>query len=218
MKFTEIRKQVVAENETYCKNVLDAIKTREEILQRESTKTRWTQYQNNEISREELEAFTSERIKRKYRKQTAQELERLTEIENAESPEEIVIRVDWIKSKTGGYNPHAEITDDVRKWYGSASGCGYDKRTAAIAQAANQSNRILHILAEKKESALKHGEIGSNHDLIGYGSGYSAIPKLEGGVGISNFRNIFERCGYEWKDYSGTTYDLYILTKKESEA
>lgn len=50
MKFTEIRKQVVAENETYCKNVLDAIKTREEILQRESTKTRWTQYQNNEIA------------------------------------------------------------------------------------------------------------------------------------------------------------------------
>ena len=105
----------------------------------------------------------------------------------------------------------------MRRWRGFASGCGYDKRTAAIAEAANQSNRILHILAEKKERELQNGKTGANRDLVGYGSGSgcSAIPYFEGGVGISSYRIMFENCGYEWKDYSGEKYDLYIATKKE---
>ena len=218
MTLSTIKKQIIAENKNRCKTTLEAIETREEILQRESTATRWKQYQQHYITYPEIMRYTTERIERKYQKILDTQLKQLAEIENAESPEEIVIRVDWIKSKTWGYNPHAEITDGKNKYFSNASGCGYDKRTAAIAQAANQSNRILHILAEKKEFELKNGETGSNHNLIGYGSGYNAIPNLEGGVGISSFRNIFERCGYVWYEYSGTTYDLYILTKKESEA
>lgn len=215
MKFEEIKKQVVAENENICANVLESIKVYDERLKANSTKTRWSQYESGKITREELEVFTVERIKRKYQKRTAQELERLMQIENAEIPKEIVIRVDWVRNQYWGNNPHAEIADDVHRWIGSASGCGYDKRTAAIAEAANQSNRILHILAEKKERELQEGKTGTNRDLIGYGSGYSAIPKFEGGVGIESYRAIFENCGYEWKDYSGEKYDLYIATKKE---
>ena len=59
------------------------------------------------------------------------------------------------------------------------------------------------------------GKTGENRDLIGYGSGYSAMPYFDGGVGISSFRQIFENCGYEWKNYSGEKYNLYIVTKKE---
>ena len=54
-----------------------------------------------------------------------------------------------------------------------------------------------------------------NGKLIGYGSGYSAIPNFEGGVGIESFRRIFENCNYNWNDYSGEKYDMYIITKME---
>ncbi len=141
-------------------------------------------------------------------------MERLAQIEEAKSPEQIVIEVNWVKNPYWGNNPHAEITDDMRCWHGSASGCGYDKKTAAIAEAANQSNRILKILADKKERELQTGKTGTNRDLVGYGSGYGAIPYFEGGVGISSFRKIFENCGYEWKDYRGEKYDMYIVTRK----
>lgn len=215
MKYDLIKKALMAEHETHCKNLIEAIEKRGEILQRESTSTRWNQYQSGKITYPELMRLTSERIKRKYQKLTAQDIERLTEIENAESPKEIVIEINWVKSRIWGCNPHAEITDGKNRYFGSASGCGYDKQSAAVSAAVNQSNRILHILAEKKESELQNGKTGTNHKLIGYGSGYSAIPKLEGGVGIESFRRIFENCGYEWKDYSGNNYDLYILTKRE---
>lgn len=215
MRYEMIRKQVVAENKEYCGNMLKAIEEREEVLRRESTTTRWNQYQQKMIAYSELVKYTSERIKRRYKKMVQSELELLKQIEGAENPKEITIYVDWVKNTYWGNNPHAKITDSKNKYFGSASGCGYDKRTAAIAQAVNQSYSILKILCNKKEMELQTGKTGTNHSLIGYGSGYSAIPKLECGVGISSFRNIFENCGYEWKDYSGEKYDLYIVTKQE---
>lgn len=215
MKYEEIRKQVITKNESICVNALEYINSDDGRLKWESTKTRWDQYQNGKISRDELVAFTTKRIEKYYQKKTTQDLERLAQIEEAEIPKEIVIRVEWKKSSVWGYNPHAEITDGYIRWFGSASGCGYDKQTTAIAEAANQSNRILKILADKKERELQAGKTGENRDLIGYGSGYNAIPKFEGGVGIESYRVLFENCGYEWKDYSGEKYDLYIATKKE---
>lgn len=215
MVYEMIKKQVIAENETYCKNMLEAIEEMEAVLQRESTPTRWEQYQQNKITYNELVEYTSKRIKRKYEKMLRSDLELLEQIAKTERPEEITIYVNWVKNPYWGNNPHAEVTDDKRKYFGSASGCGYDKRTAAIAEAANQSLQILKILCNKKELELQKGKTEKNSDLIGYGSGYSAIPKLEGGVGISSFRNIFENCGYKWDDYSGEKYDMYIATKKE---
>lgn len=215
MVYEMIEKQVITENETYCKNMLEAIEKRESVLQRESTLTRWDQYQKKWITRPELVEYTSERIKKKYKKMLQSNLELLEQIATTEMPKEITIYVNWVKNPYLGNNPHAEITDDKKRYFGSASGCGYDKRTAAIAEAANQSLQILKILCDKKELELQKGKTDTNHNIIGYGSGYSAIPKLEGGVGVSSFRNIFENCGYKWNDYSGEKYDMYIVTKSE---
>ena len=214
MVYEKLRKEVIAENEKYCKNMLDAIEKREEVLQRESTPTRWNQYQTKRITRPELVEYTNKRIKKKYEKMLQSDLELLEQIEKAEMPKAITVYVNWVKNSYWGNNPHAEITDDKKRYFGSASGCGYDKRTAAIAEAANQSYSILKVLCDKKELELQKGETGTNHNIIGYGSGYFAIPKLEGGVGIESFRRIFENCGYKWSDYSGEKYDMYIITKK----
>lgn len=215
MVYEKLRKEVIAENETYCKNMLEAIEKRAEVLQRESTPTRWDQYQQKKITYNELVGYTNKRIQRKYEKMLQSELELLKQIEEAELPKEIIISVDWVKNSYWGNNPHAKVADDKRCYFGSASGCGYDKRSTAIAEAANQSCPILKVLCDKKELELQKGETGTNHDMIGYGSGYSVIPKLEGGVGVSSFRNIFENCGYKWIDHSGEKYDMYIVTKSE---
>lgn len=215
MVYEMIKKQVIAENETYCKNMLDAIEKREEILKRESTPTRWNQYQKKMITYSKLVEYTSKRIKKKYRKKVQSGLEMLEQIAKAEAPDEITIHVDWVKNTYWGNNPHATITDDKRRYFGSASGCGYDKRSAAAAEALNQSCSILKILCNKKEHELQIGKTGTNGKLIGYGSGYSAIPNFEGGAGIERFRRIFENCGYNWNDYSGEKYDMYIITKME---
>lgn len=215
MVYEMLRKEVIAENEKYCNIMLEAIEKREEVLKRESTPTRWAQYQQNKITYNELVEYTSKRIKRKYEKLLQSDLKLLEQIAKTERSEEITIYVNWIRNPYWGNNPHAEVRDDRRKYFGSASGCGYDKRTASIAEAANQSLQILKILCDKKELELKKGKAGKNGDLIGYGLSYSAIPKLEGGVGISSFRNIFENCGYKWNDYSGEKYDMYIITEKE---
>ena len=218
MVYEMIKKQVIAENETYCKNMLEEIEKSESVLKRESTPTRWNQYRQNKITHNELIEYTSKRIKRKYEKMLCSDLELLEQIAKTERPKEITIYVNWVKTPYWR-NPYAEVTDDKRNYFGSASGCGYDKRTAAIAEAANQSLQILKILCTKKEIELQRGKTEKNRDIIGYGSGHSAIPKLEGGVGISSFRNIFENCGYDWHDYSRASYDMYIITEKtEKEA
>lgn len=216
MVYEMLRKQVIAENETYCKDMLEAIEAREAVMQRESTQTRWEQYQQKRITYPELVEYTSKRIRRKYEKMLQSELELLEQIAQVKTPYEITIYVNWVKNPYWGNNPHAEVRDDRRKYFGSASGCGYDKQTAAIAEAANQSLQILKILCDKKEIELQKGGTETNRNIIGYGSGNSAIPKLEGGVGISSFRTIFENCGYKWDDYSGEKYDMYIATKKEN--
>ena len=215
MTYEMIKKEIIVENETYCKNMLKVIKEREEILKRESTPTRWNQYQQKRITYPELIEYTSKRIKRKYEKVIQSELEVLKQIEEAEVPNEITIHVDWVKNTYWGNNPHTTITDGKRRYFGSASGCGYDKRSAAIAEALNQSYSILKILCNKKEHELQIGKTGTNGKLIGYGSGYSAIPNFKSGVGIESFRRIFENCNYNWNDYSGEKYDMYIVTEME---
>lgn len=215
MVYKMLKKEVVAETKALYKDMLEAIEKSEEVLHRESTPTRWRQYQEKWITYSELVEYTSQRIRRKYEKILQTNFELLEQIAQVKTPYKITIYANWVKNPYWGNNPHAEVRDDRRKYFGSASGCGYDKRTAAIAEAANQSLQILKILCDKKESELQNGKTGTNHNIIEYGSGYSAIPKLEGGVGVSSFRNIFENCGYKWDDHSGEKYDMYIATKKE---
>lgn len=214
MVYERIKAEIIAENKRMCTNTLEAIEKREEILRRESTDTRWEQYITKKITYPELVRFTTDRIEKKYQKLLKQDLDLLEEIEDAKIPDKIVIKVNWTKSSVWGYNPHAEIIDEKNKFFGSASGSGYDKESAAVAEALNQSMPCLKILCDEKEAQLEKGYTENNHNLIGYGSGYSAIPKFEGGVGVSCFRNILDNCGYIWEDYSGKNYNLYIATKK----
>lgn len=213
MVYEMIRKQVIAENETYCKNMLEAIKTREAVLQRESTPTRWKQYQEKRITYPELVEYTSKRIRRKYEKMLQSDFETIAACEHAILPEEIYILVEWKKSSVWGYNPYATVKIGSATFKGFASGCGYDKLSTAIADAFNKSYRIQKILFEIKEKALQEGETGHNHSIIGYGSGYNALPYFEGGVGIECFVSILQKAGYKCSRNCTNNTNSYFFYK-----
>lgn len=88
---------------------------------------------------------------------------------------------------------------------GRASGCGYDKESAAIATAINASPSIMRVLYE-------HAENGGNFPYSVYT--YAGLPYFDGGCGVSCFRNVFGACGYRWEDGAHRkTFDVYTLTR-----
>lgn len=77
------------------------------------------------------------------------------------------ISVEWKKSREWGYKPHTTVdawtvdADGVTECTtttGRASGCGYDKQSAAIAEAFNASPAILKALYNAEEKRLKGRE------------------------------------------------------------
>lgn len=135
----------------------------------------------------------------------------------------ISILIEWKKSRTWGYNPHAYINIYGNGFFehcdGSASGCGYDKRSSAVGEALNKSKAVLYCLysAEEKRLAMrkKEGKDTSRRNILGYGSGYGILPYFEGGVGIESHRAIFQNIGFSWDDgaYSDTV-DTYTIRAK----
>ena len=198
------------------------------------TAARWDQYQAGKISREKIVELTIKRMEKRQDKATAEKLKKLEKAAAAPDLESVSISVEWTRSRVWGYNPAAEIVVNAgghySKYTGSASGCGYDKRTAAIGAALNQSASVLKMLYTAKEKALatmdpekieamKKGYIfgsESNRDFIHYGAGYGVLPYFEGGVGMSSFRGVFEACGYKCSaDHATKHYDYYHFEKVE---
>lgn len=191
----------------------------------------WDQYRRGEIDRDTAEHRALKRYAKQEEKERAAELAKLDRIANAPDVEYLDISVEWKRSAAWGYNPTAtayiRTADRGRETYtGTASGCGYDKRSAAVAGALNQSNSVLKLLYTAAENALAAGVYPSAvglatgcvtwRDILGYGSGYSILPYFEGGVGVNEFWHIFKNCGF-WtrSNESGKRNDYYFIGKEE---
>lgn len=192
-------------------------------LRRYSTDTRWTQYQNGEITREKAVELAARRaIKANYKTRAAR-LAALERAARAAEPDYISVSVEWKRNSYWGNNPVATVWADIETT-GRASGCGYDKESAAIAEAFNKNLAILRILYKQAEKARENGETCRSkisctgytwRAAIGYGTGYSVLPYFEGGVGASSFLDIFKRAGFDArKTGSGKSYDHYTISKK----
>ena len=189
-------------------------------LKQYSTETRWTQYTAGKISREKAVEYAVKRYNKKKDAETAAKLAHLDRIANAEDINDISVYIDWKRSATWGYNPTATAYTDVGKTTGKASGCGYDKESAAIASAFNEQDTILKILYTIKENALKAGVPDrsatactgrNNTECCGYGAGYSVLPYFEGGVGSNCFWNILKKAGFSVKHHGTAHSDAYTL-------
>lgn len=186
-------------------------KESDEGIKRNSTSAKWDAYQAGRITRAKAVELATARRMKELEKELAQDMQKLDRAEAAPDVQRIAIHVEWKKSRTWGYNPHASvIVNRANRYEGSASGCGYDKRTAAIAEAMDQSAVLLRMLYKLKESTLQAGE------PMPYGCGAcSVLPYFEGGVGMGCYRNIFRACGLQVLEdnETGKHYDFYYIEK-----
>lgn len=193
-------------------------------LRRASTARRWEQFTNGEITEEQAKAYAVKREVKQIEKKRAEKLAHLERIANAPELDYISICVEWKRSYMWGMNPTAYTNTDHERATGTASGCGYDKESAAVAEALNQCDSVLKALYTYKERQLEEGKSDEsrtactgrdNRNIIAYGAGYSAIPYFEGGVGVSCFWHIFELLGFDVRYNNGGKHsDYYTITRK----
>lgn len=136
---------------------------------------------------------------------------------------EISISVNWAKSRTWGANPHAECLirfadaeHGTRSAYseGRASGCGFDKRSAAVQEAfelavkrrdsAGRKESLALAKASLDRFVIEHGEeLWKEYAVVRH-----PVPHFDiGAKGMSTFTRLFQHIGrkydvnYAVKDY-----------------
>ena len=193
----------------------------DERLRDYSTARRWEQYQAGEITRAQAVEYATRRGAAEIDKEAEKKRRRLDAAAQALPITDAGIYVNWTRSRTWGHNPHAEFYGAGDRTDGTASGCGYDKRSAAVAQALNKSPAALRILFELGEKAMEAGETPRRDTAtgynwsgpIGYGAGYGVLPYYEGGVGVSCFWAILRKAGYTVTEAGGNTWDAYTIAR-----
>ncbi len=189
-------------------------------LKEYSTANKWNAYKNGAITREQAESYAITRALKELDKLEAKELDKLATVAAAPAAEWFTIGVHWTRSKMWGYNPTATVTAQNDTTEGHASGCGYDKESAAVAHALNENPSILRILYDAAEKALKDGAtLPTTSDkyrlILGYGCGYDILPYFEGGCGCSCYRSTLEKLGYKWRTGRSTdTFNGYTISKE----
>lgn len=193
-------------------------------LKQYSTDTRWHQFKKGIITREKAVEYATNRVIKQFDKELNNKLNQLERIAAAPDLEYISISIEWKHNKTWGNNPHVIVRSNIGIYTGTASGCGYDKESTAIAQAFNQCDSILKEIYILKEKGLKAGlnDYSStactgvnNSNICGYGAGYDVLPYFEGGVGVNSFWSILEKCDFEIHSYHTKKHDYYSIERSE---
>jgi len=162
----------------------------------------------------ELKEYLKKRLELKTDKKLADLNKKLEFKEGLQEIESLTINVEWKKSSMWGSNPTAEayVNGLGHLSSGSIGGCGYDKKSTAVADVLNQIPQFSKLMCELKNKLSNCKK--TNRELFGYGAGYGIIPKFEGGVGVGCYDRIFNSIGYEFKNISsGKTFDVYQISK-----
>ena len=195
-----------------------------------STVRTWEQYQRGEIDRETAAKRAIKRAERGTDRATVAKLDNLLRAASADDFEAVNIWVHWSHNATWGSNPTADVTVYSRTGVnfeggtGRASGCGYDKRSAAVASALNQCDSVLKVLYTAAESALQSGNAPTQHenglyswrDILGCGNGCDILPRFEGGVGVECYWRTLRNLGFDVDcNERGKHDDFYMIARKE---
>lgn len=182
-----------------------------------STAAKWEAYQAGKLAREKAVEIALQRACRETEKEYLEEVESLENAAAVSDLQSVQIRVEWKRSATYGRNPHAVvIINQANRYEGKAGGYGYDKLSAAIADALNKSAVAKRALYQAKEKAISEGKNpASNRECIAYGAGYGVLPYFEGGVGLISLVNVLQACGLKWKacDETGKHSDYYYFER-----
>ena len=139
----------------------------------------------------------------------ANTLQRLYRVANtATDISTIDISVEWHKSRVWGYNPSCKAFAGYEFTTGHASGCGYDKESASIANALNDNDNVLRILYSFVDRGGEFNMSVGVHSLGG-------LPCFDGGCGVSTISRIFEKCGYKMRTVaSGKMFNAYTIERE----
>lgn len=198
-------------------------------IERYSTERTWAQYKAGLITRDVALERAENRARKENEKWRKSRYDMLAAAEVAKPAEYIRINVEWKRSPTWGYNPTATISAGQCNGFGKASGCGYDKGSAAISSALTECSSIMRVLYDYAEDQLANGfepKVNSYNrfsvswgEVLGYGAGYDVLPGFEGGVGFDTTAAILEKIGYikKFSDRSTKTHDTYYFEMKEGD-
>ena len=182
----------------------------ENLIRQFSTAYTYKKYQAGEITKEMAYKKAYAKMVKTMEKERDKKLEKLTKIEQAEDIQQIRISVEWKKSRTWGSNPHVELSAfSANSCYdakATASGCGYDKESQAIAEALNSIDGVRKLLIEKLDYINEKKPYGINQ--------YGIIPAFSGGVGTNCFTSFFKDIGWKVTEMHGKTYDSYVIEKE----
>jgi hypothetical protein len=195
------------ENET-TKEIIEWAKS-ENLIIRFSTAYIYNKYKSGEISEEKAYKKAYDKMLKTMHNDRNKKLEKLAKIEQAQDIEQIKISVEWKKSYTWGMNPHVELSayscNNCYTSTASASGCGYDKESQAVAEALNSIYGIKKLLVKKIDFIKEQKPYGiTTHNII---------PCFSGGVGMNCFTSFFKEINWNVSEMHGKTYDCYIFTK-----
>lgn len=144
------------------------------------------------------------RAARRERKSLADAEVKMDRANSAEYPDKITISVEWRKTKSWGMNPTATVRAGGCVTTASATGCGYDKESAAVASAMNKNYSILKVWYE-------HAEKGGQFEYSVSGAERSMLPYMDGGCGMSSVTNVFKKLGFRCEEEHSKTFDYYVL-------
>lgn len=216
--YKEIKRKYATENRTQTKkNIVYMLENWENVRDRFISEYLTKREQNKITTESQTKKELIKKMKARTEKQIKDFNEKADRIANTEIAGYILIRVNWAKNKTWGYNPTANVytyNNPTTAYFqkhttGRASGCGYDKLSAATAAAFNENDHILKIIYNMWEEAIRTGK--TIREFVGYGSGCSS-PYFDGGVGYSSHRSIFDNAGAKvniWQE--GDTWDLMSI-------
>lgn len=203
----QAEKQKIEEGENFLKKLKNINEEKDlEVCPFSQYITKNIRYKNMDI--EQKKGHILKNWEKYQNKWTDKQNRDFDEIKNAPELLEIVISIEWKKSKTWGLNPYCTAkvyaeNNNYKEYTNSASGCGYDKESTVIAGVLNQSYSFLKILYKL---------ITEKNDLYGYYK--HKYPSLSGGVGTSCYYPILEKCGYKMtKIASGKSFDVYKIER-----
>lgn len=154
---------------------------------------------------------TKEQIAAELRRLDRAEAKKIAELDRiatAPAVRCISIRTDWVRNSTCGNNPHtvaAIFTDtDAARYFGRASGCGYDKYSAAVTQALNACDSVRRLIIENYNKLNKEMEHNGCYIY------FDIIPSLAtSGSGINAVKRVLTACGLTVRsEYNGKKEDF----------
>lgn len=156
------------------------------------------------VGRENIENPTKEQRAKainELKKALSRDLAHLEKVAAAPVLRSVSVVTEWVNNRTWGHNPHAFATIETaagcERTEGRASGCGYDKYSAAVTSALCNNLSVQRAICEhlnelKKDERYPHSCYV--YDVCG-------MPRLcTSGSGISSLRGVFGCLGFKCEE------------------